>query len=61
MPEHTGHAPNGELKEKDRGSSSSVVDRVLVGAAIFSLNRKLAARVLGVEVDEVEDHQAPAS
>src|SRR6476469_7614389 len=40
MPVHSGHAPNGELKEKDRGWISSMPRGWLLGHAIFSEKRR---------------------
>ncbi len=36
MPVHSGHAPNGELNEKDRGWTSSMPSGWLLGQAILS-------------------------
>ena len=40
MPVHSGHAPNGELNEKDRGWISSMPSGWLLGQAIFSEKRR---------------------
>ena len=57
-PWQSGQAPKGLLNENDRGSSSSVSIVWSLGQDIFSLNRELAVRVLGVHVDEVEGDEA---
>ena len=40
MPVHSGQAPNGELNENDRGSSSSIDSGWSLGQASFSENRR---------------------
>ena len=57
MPVHSGQAPNGELNENDRGSSSSK-DSAVVDAGQVLGERALAVRVVLGEVDEVEDDEA---
>ena len=56
-PWHSGQAPNGELNENDRGSSSSMSIRCSLGQAMCSENSSSRLGSLSAQVDEVEDDQ----
>ena len=58
MPVHSGHAPKGLLNEKERGSTSSICQRVVVGAGHPLGEAALALGVALVEVDELDDEDA---